>query len=114
MVATDHGLAVEMIGNLVDNAIKHNRPGGSVRVALEAGDGQVAIAIEDDGPGIPPEERDAVFTRFTRLHRDPARGSGLGLSIARALAQAIGATIALDTPASGRGLRAVVIFPVAA
>lgn len=112
-ILTNRTLTAELIGNLIDNAIKHNSPGGSVRVALEAAGDRLAVAIEDDGPGIPPEERGNVFDRFTRLHRDPSRGSGLGLSIAEALATAVGAGLALETPASGRGLRAVATFDVA-
>lgn len=112
-VFTNHMLSVEMIGNLIDNAIKHNAPGGSVRVALEAIGARLAVSVEDDGPGIPPDKRGDVFVRFSRLHRDPARGSGLGLSIADALAAAVGATITLETPATGRGLRATVTFEIA-
>jgi two-component system sensor histidine kinase TctE len=112
-IVTNRIFAVEMIGNLIDNAIKHNTPGGSVRITLEAHGDHVSVAVEDDGPGIPLEERANVFTRFTRLHRDPSLGSGLGLSIAEALATAVGARLALETPASGRGLRAVASFSIA-
>ena len=112
-VMTNRVLAIEMIGNLIDNAIKHNRAGGHVRIGLEVLDRQVRVAVEDDGPGIPPDEREKVFGRFERLHRDPSRGSGLGLSIVAALARVIGADVGLETPATGRGLRAVVGFGVA-
>lgn len=112
-VLTNRVLATEMVGNLIDNAIKHNACGGTVLVALSRDDRYLTVSVEDDGPGIPPAERDAMFARFARLHRDPQRGSGLGLSIAASLAQAIGARIALDTPASGRGLLASVTFDVA-
>lgn len=112
-VLTNRLLAVEMLGNLIDNAIKHNPGGGTVLVALVAEAGYLTVTVEDDGPGIPPAARDAVFARFARLHRDPQRGSGLGLSIAAALAQACRARIALATPASGKGLRASVTFDLA-
>jgi two-component system sensor histidine kinase TctE len=111
-VVTNDMFAVELVGNLIDNAIKHNVRGGSVRVAIERGDAQLSVVVEDDGPGIPAEQREAVFARFARGHRDPARGSGLGLSIAEALARAIGAKIALEAPSSGKGLRAVVTFDI--
>lgn len=114
LVLTNRMLATEMIGNLIDNAITHNLPGGTVRVALESHGERLSVAVEDDGPGIPPDQREAVFTRFERLHRDPARqGSGLGLSIADALARAIGATLSLETPGTGKGLRAVAHFDLA-
>lgn len=113
MVVTSQMLAIEMIGNLIDNAIKHNRPGGRVRVSLEDAGARVCIVVEDDGPGIPADQRDGVFTRFARLHRDPSLGSGLGLSIVDALARAVGAEITLETPRSGSGLRARVAFDAA-
>lgn len=110
MILTHRMLAVEMVGNLIDNAIKHNRPGGHVRVALERLDARLLVVVEDDGPGIPEDERAGVFTRFSRLHRDPSLGSGLGLSIVEALARAVGATVVLDAARSGQGLRAAVGF----
>jgi signal transduction histidine kinase len=112
-VVTNRMFAVELVGNLLDNAIKHNLRGGSVRVAIERDGARLQVVVEDDGPGIAPEERAGLFARFARGHRDPARGTGLGLSIVDALARAIGAEIALETPRSGRGLRAVVTFDIA-
>ena len=100
-------LAAELISNLIDNAVRYNHRGGKVTVSVA----ERAILVEDDGPGIAVEDRERVFTRFTRLERDAkSPGSGLGLPIARALAKAIGATLALETPQSGRGLRAAVRF----
>lgn len=105
--ATAPALAIELLSNLVDNAVRHGGP-GHVRVILEDGP---AIAVEDDGAGIPIAERGRAFERFTRLRARHAEGSGLGLSIARALAGAIGATLTLEDGPAGRGLRAVVRFP---
>ncbi|MBS0474338.1 MAG: sensor histidine kinase, partial [Proteobacteria bacterium] len=100
-------LARELLANLMDNAVRYNRPGGLVSVTV---DGAIVV-IEDDGPGIAPADRERVFNRFTRLGRSvDAPGSGLGMSIALSLARAIGATIELLTPASGTGLRVVVRF----
>ena len=80
-------------------------------VLVEEQAGVPIVAIEDDGPGIAPADRETVFTRFTRLDRDSQRaGSGLGLPIARMLAEAIGAELVLATPASGQGLRAEIRF----
>ncbi|WP_299427462.1 sensor histidine kinase [Sphingomonas bacterium] len=113
-IATHAVLGAELLNNLIDNAMRYSGTGASVTVSVEIeGDG-VTVAVEDDGPGISPDDRDRVFTRFTRLDRDTARnGSGLGLPIARALAEAIGARLSLDTAHSGRGLRASVWFPAA-
>lgn len=110
MVVTNQMLAVEMVGNLIDNAIKHNRPGGRVSVALEDAGAKAFIVVEDDGPGIPADQRDGVFTRFARLHRDPSLGSGLGLSIVDSLARAVGADVRIEEAHSGAGLRATVAF----
>lgn len=111
MIATHPGLCSELLGNLIDNAIRYNRRGGSVEISVEQSHTGVAIVVEDDGPGIAIEDRGRVFTRFTRLDRDTQRsGSGLGLPIAQTLAGAIGASLSLDTARSGRGLRATITF----
>jgi two-component system sensor histidine kinase TctE len=109
MARTDPALATELVSNLVDNAIRYNRPGGTVSVLVDRAG--ATIAIEDDGPGIAPRDRERVFMRFMRLKRDArTEGSGLGLPIARSLAEAIGARLTLATPRSGRGLRVEVAF----
>lgn len=103
---TAPALAIELLANLIDNAIRHG--GGTVRVGITA---DPMVVIEDDGPGIPPEEYERVFTRFAQLPRDTRNeGSGLGLSIADSLAQATGATLTLAGGAKGRGLRVEVRF----
>jgi signal transduction histidine kinase len=87
-----------MITNLLDNAFKYVPPGGSV--ALELARGPV-LTVRDDGPGIPPEEREAVFHRFHRGSRNSgdAPGAGLGLALAAAIAERHGLAIRLqDTP----------------
>jgi len=109
MARSDAALATELVSNLVDNAIRYNRPGGTVSVLVDRE--HMTIAVEDDGPGIAPRDRERVFMRFTRLKRDArTEGSGLGLPIARSLAEAIGAQLILDTPRSGKGLRVAVVF----
>ena len=108
-------LAREILANLIDNAIRYNRPGGAVTVRVVAAPGETRLEVEDDGPGIAEAERERVFERFYRLGRDQARdGSGLGLPIVRALAQRMGAQAALDSGAGGAGLKAVIRFPAAA
>jgi two-component system sensor histidine kinase TctE len=112
-VLTHPLIARELLGNFIDNAIRYNREGGTVTVSVKVAgmQSEVVVAIEDDGPGIPAEDRERVFTRFTRLERDSSRpGSGLGLPIAAMLAQATGARIALSTARSGQGLRVEVAF----
>ncbi|MGM9402367.1 sensor histidine kinase [Aliiroseovarius sp. KMU-71] len=83
----------ELLGNLLDNAVKWSDSRISVRG--EQDQTQVALCVEDDGPGIPQEEWDAVLARGTRLDPDQP-GTGLGLSIAQRMAQAHGCTLSLD------------------
>ena len=109
-----HGQALllrEMVSNLVDNAIRYSPQGGRVDVAVELdAAGAACIVVEDNGPGIPPEERTRVFQRFYRLRGAGADGCGLGLAIVRQIAERHGAGIALDQAAQGSGLRATVRF----
>jgi two-component system sensor histidine kinase TctE len=102
-------LLQELISNLIDNAVRYGRDGGSITISVAARP-QPQFTIEDDGPGIPEHERDRVFERFHRLPDSPGGGSGLGLAIVREIAQAHGATVALDTPDSGGGTRIRITF----
>jgi signal transduction histidine kinase len=101
---------------LVDNAVKFTPPGGSIRVdAFRSDPGGAVLVVEDTGVGIPESERERVFDRFFRGSSSAAEipGAGLGLAIARWIADAHGATITLETPAVG-GTRVTVRFPPAA
>ncbi len=92
-VNADRRRLEQILINLVDNAIKFNRPGGSVTVlSQDAGDGQI-IKVCDTGPGIPPEHLPRVFERFYRVDKARSReagGTGLGLAIVKHLARAHG------------------------
>ena len=94
LVTGDRDLIFDAIANLVDNAIKHGRPGGQVVVANENIEGGPVISIADDGPGIPAGEYEHVFKRFYRLeHSRYTPGNGLGLSLVAAVARLHGARI---------------------
>jgi signal transduction histidine kinase len=93
----------EMLGNLLENACKWAR--SSCRIDARADAGRVVITIDDDGPGIAPEMRNRLPTRGVRAD-EAAPGSGLGLSIARDLAEAYGGRMSLDSSPLG-GLRVV-------
>jgi two-component system OmpR family sensor kinase/two-component system sensor histidine kinase QseC len=97
--------------NLVDNAVRYAPPGARVAVSVGRGDsGAPLLRVDDNGPGIPPAERERVFDRFVR--RDEALGepgSGLGLAIVRSVAQRHDATVRLDQSPLG-GLRVEVRF----
>jgi two-component system sensor histidine kinase TctE len=101
--------AGEMIANLLDNAIRYGHAGGHIAVRIPNDSG--VLEIEDDGPGIPLQERERVFERFYRLPQNTnSDGSGLGLSIVQALGKRMGAMVRLETPARGGGLKVVVQF----
>jgi signal transduction histidine kinase len=75
-----------VISNLVDNAIKYNRPAGKVRVSMEETNDLVNISVKDTGMGIPKDDISKVFDRFYRVERNSATGvsgTGLGLSIVK-------------------------------
>jgi two-component system, OmpR family, sensor histidine kinase TctE len=99
----------EMIANLLDNAIRYGNAGGHIVARVAPG----ILEIEDDGPGIALEDRERVFERFFRLPQNVDRdGSGLGLPIVQALGRRMGATVRLETPACGKGLKVIVRFRV--
>lgn len=104
-------IAAEILENLVDNALRYGRRGGTVCISVREQEESVTISVEDDGPGIPETERKHVFERFYRLQRDHAQpGSGLGLSIVRTLSEALHAQVSIDTASSGQGLKVAVRF----
>lgn len=103
-----------LLGNLVDNAIRYTPAGGTVDVAVTSNAGSMelaSLAVTDDGPGIPAEDRDRVFDRFYRRDSTDSTGSGLGLAIVRRIAERHGATVQLGDGMNGRGLRVIVRFP---
>jgi signal transduction histidine kinase len=104
----DRGEVYEALANIIDNAIKY-APDSPIRVASSLPhDGIVEIAVADDGPGIPPEDREAIFERFFRgASRGEVEGSGLGLAIAKRAIERAGGTLRLDA-AVARGTRFVI------
>jgi two-component system, OmpR family, sensor histidine kinase PrrB len=94
-----------VIENLLENAARHGRSGGHVNLRVGPLDGGAEIVVDDDGPGIPPAERERVMHRFQRGPGAAAAGSGLGLAIVEAEARRHGGTLSLDTSSLG-GLRA--------
>jgi signal transduction histidine kinase len=103
----DPTLLERIVANLVDNAVKYSPAGGAVQVELLPGDSHVVLIVRDHGPGIPEEQVAQLFTRFFR--GDPARpraeGSGLGLSIAKAGAEAHGGVLQYVGDAQGAVFR---------
>ena len=98
----------EMIGNLVENAAKYG--GGRVFVTVEPKDGVIDILVEDDGRGIPKQEREKLFQRGARLDIDKP-GTGLGLAIVRDVAEIYGGRITLEESEDLGGLLARLSLP---
>ena len=102
----------EMLYNLVDNAIKYNREGGSVTVHVQQEEDRVSLSVADTGIGIPPQEQERVFERFYRVDKSHSKrigGTGLGLSIVKHGAQMHGAALRLEsTP--GKGTTVTITF----
>ena len=110
----DRALILQMLSNLIENAMKHTPHGTQVRLRLErTAGGRVRIIVEDRGRGIPAEARDRVFDRFVRLEASRTTpGNGLGLSLVAAIAKLHNIQITLED--AGPGLRVVLTFPKAA
>jgi two-component system sensor histidine kinase TctE len=114
-VVGDALLLRELLGNLIDNALRYGRRDGVVTVSLESGeDIGAALAVSDDGAGVPEQLWPRLGERFFRVHGDRRDGSGLGLAIVREIAERHGATVGFGEGLSGKGLRVEVRFPPAA
>jgi signal transduction histidine kinase len=108
-VATADELRVLQIGRiLVENALLHTPAGTAVRVRALQRQGSAVLEVEDEGPGIPPGQRDQLFERFYRLDGTRASGSGLGLAIAKELAELMNGRITVDSE-PGRTVFALVL-----
>jgi signal transduction histidine kinase len=106
----DRDLLMQMLANLVENALRHCPPGTTIELSLARQGDRVLVTVGDNGPGIPAEERENVFRRLYRL--DSSRttpGSGLGLSLVKAVADLHGATITLED--RNPGLAVMANFP---
>lgn len=110
----DDFLLREMLGNLIDNAIRYTQCGGNVTVRLTPARDAIAIAVEDNGPGIPENERDAVLERFHRVLGTGVEGCGLGLAIVREIVLRHGGQIRLRASPGEHGTLAQVALPAAA
>lgn len=95
-------LLQEMLGNLVDNAIRYTEPGGKVTVSVFCRSGETGISVEDNGPGIPQSEKEHIFERFHRILGSQEDGCGLGLAIVREIAHAHGGEVFLVEQAVGK------------
>ncbi|MEO8692943.1 MAG: ATP-binding protein [Acidimicrobiales bacterium] len=112
LVLTDPTLIERALANLLTNADRHSPPSTPVVVNAQLVGDRVHIRVVDRGPGIPEDQREAVFQPFQRLHDRTSQGTGLGLAIARGFVDAVNGTLSLDdTP--GGGLTATITLPLA-
>jgi two-component system sensor histidine kinase ChvG len=105
VVFGDPARLARMIENVIDNAVSFSPPGGLVEVSAIGIENIVLIAIEDEGPGVPPDKRENIFRRFHTDRPDaeePERHSGLGLAIAKAIADGHDGTIEVRDRSDGR------------
>jgi signal transduction histidine kinase len=103
VVITGQSLGLKrLFSNLVDNALKY---GASARIKLRSEENAVIVDVEDDGPGIPSDQRESVFEPFVRLNAEGTRGAGLGLAAARSIARAHGGDIVILDAGRGALLR---------
>jgi len=113
-VTVDEDRFAEVLGNLMDNALRHTPPGGTVTLSARTAHNDVELSVTDTGSGVAPENLDRIFERFFRA--DPARarsdgGSGIGLTITRAIVEAHGGRIAASSAGPGAGATFTISLP---
>ena len=102
---------IQILVNLIGNAIRHSPEGGKIRLIFTRGGGHVSVSVSDEGPGIAEADQQRVFERFERAH-SKEEGTGLGLAISRRLARSMGGDVTLDS-APGEGARFTLTLPTA-
>ncbi|MCS7476824.1 sensor histidine kinase [Umezawaea endophytica] len=110
MTAGDTGLVQSLVANLVDNAVRHNHPGGRVEIITRASATEATLTVANSGPLVPEDQIQRLFQPFQRL--GPGHGLGLGLAIVEAVAQAHHATVTTSAHPEG-GLSITVRFALA-
>ena len=102
--------ALQVLVNLIGNAVRYSPPGGMVWIRLEREGEMACVIVADQGKGIAAEDQERIFEKFGRVDPNEPGGSGLGLYIARRLARAMGGEITVDS-APGMGARFVFTLP---
>ncbi|KAB2911192.1 MAG: response regulator, partial [Kofleriaceae bacterium] len=117
MAVADSVRVVQILGNLLHNASKYTPEGGTIRVTLTQEDGRALIQVIDSGVGLAPEDHDQIFQMFTRIDR-PApsneRGLGVGLALARSLAEMHSGTLSVESAGPGHGATFTLALPTLA
>jgi signal transduction histidine kinase len=108
----DAGRVLQVLGNLLTNAIRHTPRGGRVTLRVQRDPAGICFTVEDTGAGIDANDLPHVFDRFWPAHRAPQRGGGLGLPIVRGIVEAHGGSVDV-TSTTGKGTRFGFIIPIA-
>lgn len=112
LVRVDRLQIERAINNIIDNAIKHTPDGGTVDVTIERRHDTVAVVVRDDGPGIPPHQLPHLFEKYrSRPRNSRVDGSGLGLFIVKAIVEAHGGCVQVDS-VEGRGTTVTLLVPL--
>jgi signal transduction histidine kinase len=111
VVDTDARALRSVLENLVDNALRYGGQGVKVEVSVATTPGQWTLAVADDGPGIPPSDRERVFERFWRSRTATAQGAGLGLAIVREAVRSWGGEVGVFDGIAGRGCTLRIALP---
>jgi K+-sensing histidine kinase KdpD len=110
---TDPDAVERILGNFLSNAAKYAPPNSTITVRVAPAGQRALLAVSDEGPGIPPDERTRVFTRFYRSDTEAThrtRGAGIGLAVVKEFADRLNATVAVESAEDG-GARFVALFP---
>jgi signal transduction histidine kinase len=116
LVMADRNRAVQILTNLLVNALRYTPAPGHVEMAASCEAGMIAFRVSDSGVGLSPEQLDHIFERFYRADKSRSRafgGSGIGLTIAQSLAQAMGGEIRAESPGLGQGSSFTLTLPLA-
>lgn len=113
LVLTDNRLLEQVLVNLLENATKYSPVDAEIRIEARRDLDHFELAVVDQGPGIPREERARVFDMFHRAHLNDQRslGTGMGLAICRGMVESLGGSIEVAAPGAGTGTRIVIRLP---
>ncbi|SRR5581483_3701195 len=113
-VKADAGRLTQVLTNLLSNAVKFSPEGSAVHVSLESAGGRALLRVRDEGPGLDAEQQAKLFQPFSQVHPDPemrSKGSGLGLSISRAIVERHGGRLWCESDGPGKGATFLVELP---
>jgi len=111
MASGEDRAVIQILVNLMGNAVRHSPEGGTVQLAFEKTAGTASVTVSDEGPGIDPADQQRIFERFERAD-EKTGGTGLGLAISRRLARSMGGDVSLES-APGEGARFTLTLPAA-